>query len=291
MITFVVDELRLTTPLAELFPEFLGLSGTITELKKYEFCKAYVTASAWQTKIVGDIELYEILFTRGHLDADVRDILMRQFEKLTPLELPTDTSTRDYVVSQVKKSMPAATIVIPSAAGPIAHHGAVLHQVGLSEHVLEFFKDVPDIGSFPEASFMEFAASIFPSLFFQKDLAAQIKTLPNVFGAGQRRKLMNALAGLNDVLPRLLAQGIQQELLGQVFQAECHFEISIESKNTRKSARLMRKRDAVLGKQTLRCEWHLKLEPTRGRIHFYFGPDLVGEHADKVFVGIFCEHL
>lgn len=291
MISFVVDEERIRTPLANICSEFLGLSETISELKKFDFCKSYVTAAAWQTQIFDDVELYEVLFTRGHLDDDIRAVIMRQFEELFSLDLAQGMSTRDYVVSEIKNARPAASIVIPSEAGPVHHQDTLLHQIGSSPHVMPFLREAADIGKLSEARFMEYAISIFPRLVFQKDLAAQIRTLPNSFQAGLRRTLIDALAALNDVLPRLLDEGVEQTVLGQAFQSECGFEISIESKNTRRSERLMSKRDATLGTQTLRCEWHLKLEPTRGRIHFYFGPELTGKHKDKVFIGIFCNHL
>ncbi|MER8948658.1 hypothetical protein [Mesorhizobium sp. M0809] len=47
-------------------------------------------------------------------------------------------------------------------------------------------------------------------------------------------------------------------------------------------------REIVLGGRTLYCEWHVKLEPHRNRIHFH-AP--VPESGDRVVIGMITEHL
>jgi hypothetical protein len=37
------------------------------------------------------------------------------------------------------------------------------------------------------------------------------------------------------------------------------------------------------------CEWHLKIQPDRDRIHFHFGVADIG--SGRIFIGIFCYHL
>ncbi|MDO8714341.1 MAG: hypothetical protein Q7K13_07680 [Polynucleobacter sp.] len=72
-------------------------------------------------------------------------------------------------------------------------------------------------------------------------------------------------------------------------------EISPESPLTRNNARAMRERYITISDQSICCEWHTKIEPQRGRIHFNAQPNrpknitsIVGE---KVIVGIFATHL
>lgn len=75
----------------------------------------------------------------------------------------------------------------------------------------------------------------------------------------------------------------------------CGVEISPESPKTHKNAKAMAERDIIIGGEVLCCEWHTKLEPTRGRIHFYPWPaqseKIRGKVGEKVIVGIIADHL
>lgn len=107
-----------------------------------------------------------------------------------------------------------------------------------------------------------------------------------------------ALADLNDHLPTVLAETKYGPDVGKRFGARSQFTISPESSNTRNNASAMKERDVIIEKKhangsidkhIVRCEWHLKIHPTRDRIHFHFGIPAVA--GDKIIVGIFCDHL
>ncbi|HWS32165.1 MAG TPA: hypothetical protein VN408_05410, partial [Actinoplanes sp.] len=77
--------------------------------------------------------------------------------------------------------------------------------------------------------------------------------------------------------------GISHEV--QAALGRHHFDVSMESVKTRSSEKLMRLRDVTVGDTTYRCEWHIKIERHRNRIHFWVGP------RDTIVVGLFVQHL
>lgn len=64
--------------------------------------------------------------------------------------------------------------------------------------------------------------------------------------------------------------------------------ISMESPNTRRVARLMRLREVEFDGKPYLCEWHSKIEPHRNRIHLAIAQD---DGEEVVLVGIFVDHL
>jgi hypothetical protein len=62
-----------------------------------------------------------------------------------------------------------------------------------------------------------------------------------------------------------------------------------QSPNTHRNSAAMNQRDVLFGRHSIRCEWHLKIQPHRDRVHFMFGHQSVD--PSKILVGIFAEHL
>lgn len=72
-------------------------------------------------------------------------------------------------------------------------------------------------------------------------------------------------------------------------------DISPESPNTHRDRKAMSMRNITIDGQLLCCEWHTKLAPRQGRIHFYAWRDRPKEikaiTGEKVIVGIITDHL
>lgn len=306
MIHVIVDEQRLAIAQAQLAEECRSLAATLDEIDKYnaevtesnknikkqanEHCKLCIAIQGWYAEVQPGLSLFEVLFTPGHLDDDIRSELSLKFEKFSGVEL-NGAAASDYAVSEIKSNRAVGCLVAPSHDGQVSVGAKQLHRIGKTTRVREFLRDAADLGEFDEAAFMTHARLVFPRLVFYDDLDVEIRTLPQRFTQGMRPKLTKALAALNDVLPTLLANGVHSSVVGKVFEATTGFPISIESGRTRSRQQLMRLRDVTQGDQTYRCEWHLKLEAQEGRIHFYFGPLLDGQAAGKLFIGKFCKHL
>ena len=72
-------------------------------------------------------------------------------------------------------------------------------------------------------------------------------------------------------------------------------DMSPESNKTRNDDAAMRQRKVTVLKVQITCEWHTKITPTRGRIHFYTDAHKHLEFkkviGTKVIIGIMCKHL
>lgn len=75
--------------------------------------------------------------------------------------------------------------------------------------------------------------------------------------------------------------------------------LSPESPQTHRNKSAMKKREISISNNIVICEWHTKITPTKGRIHFHFGinfrenimHEIKEETKGKLIIGIFCEHL
>lgn len=136
-----------------------------------------------------------------------------------------------------------------------------------------------------QQEFFRIAAFAFPRLVFHPDLR---------FGkfigsyAAMRDPVVRVLSALNDHLPRVLAerQGIPYDVAAAMGQYGV--DLSRESPRTHANEALMRKRYVTYDKAQYCCEWHVKIERHRNRIHFTLPAD---GPAGRILIGIFTAHL
>ncbi|MFA0160797.1 hypothetical protein AB4457_05600 [Vibrio splendidus] len=74
-----------------------------------------------------------------------------------------------------------------------------------------------------------------------------------------------------------------------------NIDLSPESPKTHKNSDAMAKRKITINGQTVLCEWHTKLTPTAGRVHYclnFSEPSGISEFVKgRVIIGIFTEHF
>lgn len=147
---------------------------------------------------------------------------------------------------------------------------------------LAFYRSVYKFENLPERDFFELADKAFPGVCFAD-------------GVGFR-KFEGAYADLRDVVVdhlAVLSDGFEDALkehsgVANRISAALGIEVSDESPNTRKSAKLMRQRDVVYKGNSYRCSWHSKLERHRNRIHFCLGDERT---KNRLLIGMFVRHL
>ncbi|WP_322753985.1 hypothetical protein [Frankia sp. Cas3] len=149
----------------------------------------------------------------------------------------------------------------------------------------EFWRRLFALENVPEGKFFELGRRAFPDLVFHPSLSF------NRFEGSYsvlRDRVVAVLAALNDrfVDEYSGCKGKPNEI--QAAMGRYRLELSPESPKTRGSDRLMRQREVIYEGNTLRCEWHAKLERHRNRIHF----SEPSEHlAGRILIGIFVSHL
>lgn len=136
-----------------------------------------------------------------------------------------------------------------------------------------------------EDEFFAVAAFAFPKLVFHPDLR---------FGkfagryAALRDPVVRILRALNDHFPRMLAEhkGIPHDVAAAM--GKYGIDLSPESSKTHANEASMRERYVTYNGTRYCCEWHVKIERQRNRIHFTLpaaGP------AGRILIGIFTVHL
>ena len=156
--------------------------------------------------------------------------------------------------------------------------------------IRRFYRALPEILDLDEESYVQNCSRAHPRLHFKPGIASEIGRFSRSY-RDIRPTLSKALTAPKlDQLATSLDAHIPHPELGPRFEALSGFGVSSESPPTHKNNAAMKHRDVRLGAHTFRCEWHLKIEPNRDRIHLYFYSKWIGD-GRQIFVGIFCEHL
>jgi hypothetical protein len=190
--------------------------------------------------------------------------------------------------SRLARNCACALVVVPCCAGLEEFAGTRLHYVGDQATAVRFYRDAPELGNFTERQYVENFDRAFPQLHFRANIADDLDKFSGPYRA-MRPTLTKAFADLNDILPHLLYLKLPGQQIAQQFSASSSFSISPESPQTHRDLKAMRERDVIFGKVTVRCEWHLKIQPDRDRIHFHFG--VAGTGGGKILIGKLCYHL
>lgn len=136
------------------------------------------------------------------------------------------------------------------------------------------------------------AKTLFPNLYFNENLGRLRFSNLCIAKANCTERVFYALSYLND-----FAQS-DFNVEPHVFIANAAgrgIELSPESPKTKQSPEKINQRNILVGVKELCCEWHIKFDYDKGRLHFHTGLNLSQEinsiTGGKVVVGIFCEHL
>lgn len=183
-------------------------------------------------------------------------------------------------------------------------HGCVpVNFVSDDEARKQFWRTAIPISGDNLNSLLFYADRAYPDLYFVDGSIEGANHLDGGYLAS-RKLLQNALATLNDhgswvfntPPPMLTPQEAQIEgatgqpsnqLIEQRFRGfNCNS--APEKPNVRLNRTCREAREVVVNQRTLYCEWHIKMQGHRNRIHFH-AP--VSESGHKVVIGVIHEHL
>lgn len=166
-----------------------------------------------------------------------------------------------------------------------------------------YWRSVIALESFRLDSLLRNASRAYPNLYFVDGVVAQASGLAGGYTAS-RQRIHLALVALNDwghwaftcappaispadaVAPYFGLRPTNQ-LIEQRF-AGLGLDAAPENPNVYNDRACREARETKVKGKVLYCEWHIKLEPHRNRIHFH---PPVHESDDRVIVGMISEHL
>jgi hypothetical protein len=177
-----------------------------------------------------------------------------------------------------------------------------VHFVADEEGRVAFWRDAIKIEGDNGASLVRFAPHAYPNIYFVPGVLADVDRLGGGYLA-LRARVQAAFEALDEhghwifteappaVSPAEPRVGRAPPPTNQIIEKRFQnvgFDAAPEKPNVRQDRECRAARETELGKVTLYCEWHIKLEPHRNRIHVH-GP--VKESGELVIVGMIDEHL
>lgn len=152
-----------------------------------------------------------------------------------------------------------------------------------------FYRTIPSTEDLDEQGYLAVAHLLFPSLHFKPGIEQEFRRFAGGYRA-VRDEVTHHLAAVNDHFRRLFEQhGGQVETVAKALQSISGVVMSGESPGTKANRDAWKQRKINIDKQEVICELHLKLSPTKNRIHFH--PGKPGIAGGKIIIGIFHEHL
>lgn len=179
---------------------------------------------------------------------------------------------------------------------------ANLHFVGDEQGRIAFWRDAIKVEGDNVASLVRFAPSAYPNIYFVPNVVANVDRFDGGYLA-LRAEVQAAFEALDEhgywifteappaVSPNEPRAGTEPSPTSQIIEKRFQnvgFNAAPENPNVRKDRVSRTAREATIGKTKLYCEWHIKVQPHRNRIHVH-GP--VEESGNRVVVGMIVDHL
>jgi hypothetical protein len=282
-----LDERRLSS--TNLARDFLELSQVLRAILR-EDLRARKRSTIYEVEVRPELDFATFLYSKGNIDEDLRLALMVQVDQMPNWDegevMPAPTTVE---FAQRRRGEGAATFCIVLRPHFLAQIENGVYVVADEADLRVFLRAVPELLDLSEQEFISHCVRCYDRLFFKRDIYLEIKKFSRGYRS-IRKDLSAAFAALNDELSSLLDQKLIPKEIANRFGTLTDFELSPESPNTHKNKKAMAEREVVVGESAFMCEWHLKLEAQRDRIHVHFYDDGIG-NGRQILIGIFCEHL
>lgn len=179
---------------------------------------------------------------------------------------------------------------------------ADVHFVGDEQGRVAFWRDAIKIEGDNVASLVRLAPSAYPNIHFMPGVVANVARFDGGYLA-LRVQVQAAFEALDRhgvwifteappaVSPNEKHRGTEPSPTNQIIEKRflnVGLDAAPENPNVRLKTNTRSAREATIGKATLYCEWHIKVQPHRNRIHVH-GP--VRESGYRVVVGMIDDHL
>ena len=288
-IFMAIDDQQMMAPpgvvfdIVENFSTFSELLDRLNE----DQCNRWRRKELYSVEVIPGMIVADILYSpeKSPLDADLRKALGLQIDRCLDLEEIGEGGRTAVEQIEAWKIAGQASACIGLRVCKEVVDSLVVDEGSL----LDFYRVISDEMNFTEDDFIEHAERAFPNLIFKDHISNEFRRFREPY-ASIRPKIIKALSVLNDRLNEICEEcANDSKEISKKLSAEIGFKTSLESPKTHKNANAMKERNAIFGKITCCCEWHVKFSKTFDRMHFYFGnPNISG---GKTLICHFVEHF
>lgn len=288
---FILDEAGISVSgKSMLNDEYACLVGIIGRVRQDGFPCFYLS-QIWETTVCEEMNFANTLYSKdSKLDKDILRALILPIEKMAQISYATNST--EYAKEKLSQEQPIALLVCPEYERVEPKNS--LHYIASENALLCFYRKVPEYANMDEEQYLEVAKFAFPKLYFHEglDIGNFDEKYPKI-----RVKLNEALGYLND---RFLETANRCSFIPNKIEADFKaktglFGISPEAGRTMNEPHRVRERTKTIrtqsGEKHILCEWHIKFRGDTDRVHFAFDRELMKLVDDKIFIGIFAEHL
>lgn len=279
------DNIKETYHSIELMVELMEFIIETTPLQLY--IPADFLSLSFNGKTVSEV------FYADYVDPPVRDLVSR-FEQIARVAelVPNDIAHGPSALAGLRQVGCGGLITQQDCHTLAWWQAKRMHKVTSQTDVRLSLRSFFISEKIPEKQLTMYSEAMFPSLYFHCPIQ-NIKNL-GVKYAKNIPKIIDHFSYLNDyILLDIKESSTDRELTTRA--SNHRVDMSPESNLTRNDKAAMKQREVTVLKVKITCEWHTKITPTRGRIHFYTD---VHNHLEfkkdigtKVIIGIMCRHL
>ena len=298
-IEFVIDE-------TDLVNDFnISINRVEDKIKLIDICTSFSSSIVlitddWENLQIQSEKLGNFIFRNEYVqDPNNRDIVLRWAYTINQLE---KFSPEDYLKEEdIVKETPHFLAVIRSNEEKLAvvsfvdnfnfidheikHVSCISDAFYFRDYIFEDYIDTED-------KFWECSSDLYPNTYFHH--------------GGTAMKINKMGFPINEIIKPMLKimkyldRHGQKEFSigGQHFSSHAKaagINLSQESSNTNNNKDVKKQRDIMIEGEIVHCEWHAKILPHKGRIHFNEGSQLSdfikNVTKGKLVIGILCEHL
>lgn len=239
-----------------------------------------------------DATISDLMYSSGE-DGDTRDLLRRLEHIINQsTSLSVLASTDCWAAAHLKAKERGCLVSTSKKESYPWWNPLRMHRLSVAEEIPYAARQYYVQESIEEAKFPEYSKLMFESIYFHEP-AEKIKNLGGNFVA-DIETIVSHLGYLNDhAISDFSESATDRET--SIKAGSKGIDMSPESNNTRRNRAAMSLREVTVFDQKISCEWHTKIKPTLGRIHFYpwsFKNEVLAKKIGrKIIVGIMCRHL
>jgi len=259
-------------------------------------CEKIVEAGIYPLRIVENIydktlagaPFHEILY---HNFNEMRDTIIQIQKLIDRADIYPDTADDNHALAKLISDGFGAIVSTGPLETDMSWNPSRMHKIASKKEIPDFLRRAFINDKKTEKDLVQFIPYMYPALIFAEHPCFKKLSLPF---SSTIANLISHLSYLNDYANLHFNRNHQDHEIIALAGSQ-GVSMSPEGPRTRSNNRAMREREITIQNVKIMCEWHTKLTPTTGRIHFNAKSNRLDDIkriiGEKVLVGLFVDHL